>query len=155
MLEVKIIPAKETYSLRQEILRPHQDITQCQYEGDRDSTTKHYGLFATDTLIGILSLYKRDTNQVSKSEGWQLRAMGIQERFRGRGYASKLLLAAESDAKQQGTNYIWANARKAAVGFYQNYGYSIVGEEFLIQDIGPHYLIYKDIPEKTISNETS
>jgi len=145
MIEVKAIPAKETYSLRQEILRPHQEITQCQYEGDRDSTTKHYGLFSAGTLIGILSMYKRDSDIVGKPDGWQLRAMGVREGFRGRGYASKLVVVAEAEAKEQGAQYIWANARKAVVGFYQGLGYSVLGEEFMIEDIGAHYLVNKDM----------
>lgn len=105
----------------------------------------HFGLFSSDTLIGILSIYKKDHQEICASDGWQLRAMGIREGFRGKGYASRLLRAAESEATNRGAQWIWANARRIAVGFYQERGYSILGGEFTIQDIGPHYLVYKNM----------
>ena len=59
--------------------------------------------------------------------------------------AKDLLEYAEKKVIQSEANYIWANARTSAWGFYEKLGYKILGEQFEIKGIGPHYLIYKVI----------
>jgi hypothetical protein len=52
---------------------------------------------------------------------------------------------AETFCKKQKTTLIWFNARTSAVGFYKKMGYEIVGSEFEIKEVGPHFLMYKKI----------
>lgn len=129
--------------MRHEILRPHQGLEQCRYEGDLDPSTLHYGLLFSGELIGMLSMYERGHRDACATGGWQLRAMAVREQFRMNGYGTLLLRAAESHVRARGASCIWANARKNALEFYQKSGYAIRGDEFMVEDIGSHYLIYK------------
>ena len=145
MFTTRRIHVEETYQLRHEILRPHQALEQCQYPGDTDETTAHFGAFLSERIIGILSIYRVNSPKLAIPNGWQLRAMAVAEEARGKGYALVLLRVAENYASSMGGGYIWANARKIALGFYQNAGYEIRGDEFDIPDIGPHFLVCKEI----------
>ncbi len=144
-IRVVKIEAKDTYEIRNKILRPHQAIDKCQYPGDLDSTTAHYGVFERRGIVGILSIYKVQNKKIDIPDSWQLRAMATSEDVRGKGYGLKLLQEAESYVKTYEAKCIWANSRLGAVGFYKRSGYSSMGDEFHIQDIGPHYLVYKKV----------
>ena len=143
IIKIGRIKAKETYAVRHTILRPNQTIAQCQYPGDLDDSTAHFGAFQGLHLVGILSIYDANNNHFNDSHCWQLRAMATVESIRGQGCGLKLLRAAEEYTLKLGTGCIWANARINAVGFYQKAGYVITGEEFNVPDIGPHLLVYR------------
>lgn len=152
MIEIKRIRPEQTYALRHRILRPHQDIEDCRYPGDFDSTTAHFGAICSEEIVGILSVYKINHDAIDISDSWQLRAMATAESVRGKGYGAKLIEQVESAIANQDVQCIWANARINAVGFYQNLNYSIVGSEFDIPDVGPHQLVYKKITLPPESN---
>ncbi|MBL4584852.1 MAG: GNAT family N-acetyltransferase [Pseudomonadales bacterium] len=151
MATIKRITTQDTYALRQRILRPHQSLDHCQYPGDLDSTTVHYGVINAQAIVGILSLYRVNHEEIDIPQSWQLRAMATCESARGKGYGIKLIEKAESYIKSGYTHCIlgqciWANARTSALGFYQKLGYLSVGPEFDIPAVGPHYLCYKKLP---------
>ena len=139
------IEASDTLSMRHEILRPKSDISECIFEGDEDKTTVHLGAIENSTVVGIVSIYKRTCLNFSEGVGFQLRAMSTSSGTRGRGFGNKLLKAAEDYAKDEGANYVWANARSVAIGFYKKSGYSIESSEFEIEGVGAHYLIGKSL----------
>jgi len=45
MIQIKEIPSKETYIVRQPVLRKGKPIESCIFEGDDLETTYHFGLF--------------------------------------------------------------------------------------------------------------
>jgi GNAT superfamily N-acetyltransferase len=123
MKDVRKIKIEDTYALRHQILRPHQTIDQCRYPGDFDELTAHLGIFEADELVGILSIYKVQNNEIEIPDSWQLRAMATSTGARGKGYGFKLLNAAEVYASQHQALCIWANNNKWTV---------IVREEALV-----------------------
>jgi GNAT superfamily N-acetyltransferase len=141
LLNITKIHVEETYSLRHEILRPHQTIEQCRYPGDLDVTTAHYGAFISEEIVGILSVYKAKNDQIDVLESWQFRAMATKENVRGKGLALKLFKELELYVLSQGGRCIWANARSKAVGFYEKAGYFSQCTKFDITGIGSHYLV--------------
>lgn len=140
-MEIREISPSDTLELRQCVLRPGLRLDQCVYAGDDDSTTHHFGCIVDDGLVGIVSIYKRDKVDLYSGCGFQIRAMATAESFRGKGLGLDLLRAAEKKAFTLGADYIWANARIAAVGFYRKSGYTIGENEFEIIDVGPHVLV--------------
>ena len=42
-------------------------------------------------------------------------------------------------------NLLWFNARETAVDFYKKMGYTVIGESFIINDIGTHFVMYKKL----------
>jgi len=142
-LQLKEITAEQSFPLRHKILRPEQTLSDCCYEGDFEPTTVHIGAFLNSQLIGICSIYTATNLSLPTSDTCQLRAMATDESARGKGVGVQLLSAAETHAKRHGHSSVWANARQAALGFYQNLGYEVVGDEFDIAGVGPHTLVVK------------
>jgi len=149
-MKIVEIASKQTLILRQRILRQKLKPQDCYFPGDDDATTFHLGCKVDgqemtgqqeDDLVGIVSMYKRANDEVHSGCGYQIRAMASDERMRGKGVGLKLLVAAQSKAFDDGADYVWANARATAVGFYKKAGYEVHGAEFEIVGVGPHYLI--------------
>ncbi len=143
---IKKIKSIDTLSLRQEILLPGSEAAQCIYEGDDDNTTAHFGAIQNDTIIGIISIYKRSNTILCNDHGFQLRSMATAVNARGKGIGLKLLRESENYAEQNNCKYIWANARTVAIGFYKKAGYTTQSQEFEINCVGPHYLVRKNLP---------
>ena len=66
--------------------------------------------------------------------------MATLESYRGKGLSSSLLKIAFPTIQKNNVHKVWCNARVDAVGFYQKIGFEIIGEQFDIEDVGPHYL---------------
>jgi ribosomal protein S18 acetylase RimI-like enzyme len=62
---------------------------------------------------------------------------------RGRGLGAALLAACLDHARKQGAALVWCHARTSAVGFYVRAGFEVVGDEFVLPEIGPHFLMWK------------
>jgi len=142
-MEIQHINASETLSLRNKILRPDLELAECSYPGDNDSSTHHLGCIHNDNLVGIVSIYERVHEELHSGSSFQIRAMATSESVRGQGIGLKLLRAAEALAFNSGAEYIWANAREVAIGFYIKSGYKIKGKAFNIPNVGSHFLVYK------------
>lgn len=145
-MNVSEISAKDTWALRNEILRAGQDISTCVFAGDEAPDTRHFGAIDDEAnIVGIVSVYSKGCPAIQLDPAYQLRAMATSPRYRGRGVGRLLLAAAENYVKEKGALAIWANARTSALGFYINAGYQSVSEEFMIEGIGPHYLVVKSV----------
>ncbi|TPD65607.1 GNAT family N-acetyltransferase [Flavobacterium microcysteis] len=142
---IKEIPALETFSVRQPVLRPGKPIETCHFEGDNLESTKHFGLFSNEKLAGIASLFICATPFLKEEPQFQLRGMAVLPEFQKKGLGEALVKHAENDALERGGKIIWFNAREIAVTFYKKLGYEIVGEPFDIADIGKHYVMYKNL----------
>ena len=142
---IKEIPSKETYVVRQPVLRKGKPIESCVFEGDDLDTTHHFGLYSDKDLIGIISLFtKINTTFAEKNQG-QIRGMAVLDTHQKKGIGEALVRHCENYCLENGTDLIWFNARTAAVGFYKKMNYQTVGEAFDIKDVGEHYLMYKQL----------
>lgn len=142
---IKEIPALETFSVRQPVLRPGKPIETCHFEGDNLESTKHFGLFSNEKLAGIASLFIHSTPFIKEEPQFQLRGMAVLPEFQKKGLGEALVKHAENNALERGGKIIWFNAREIAVAFYKKLGYEIIGEPFDIADIGKHYVMYKKL----------
>ncbi len=59
---------------------------------------------------------------------------------RGRGYGVAVLRAGLDEAAARGAETVWCNGRTSARGFYEHQGFTVVGEEFDIESVGPHHV---------------
>lgn len=137
---IRRIATEETYPLRLKILRPGRPLSTAQFPEDACAT--HFGCFTNGALVGIATIFPQDLKGESKT-AWQLRGMAIEENCRGRGYGNLLVRSCCDFAHAQGAEVIWCNARLEAAPFYQKQGFAIRGEEFLIPDVGPHYVMWR------------
>ncbi len=145
-MQLRKIQYRSTLHLRQRLLRPNSHTEECVLLGDTDDHTQHYGYYKEASIVGVVSIYRRPNPKCWKGIGYQIRAMAVSEMHQGEGIGMQLLTAAEKDAFDQDADYIWANARVSARGFYQKAGYQTDGNTFNIEGIGPHVLVFKARP---------
>lgn len=138
---IKRINATQAYPLRQAILRPDGDINECIFDGDELETTQHFGYIDKGELVGIASVYQR-TYQGYQGRGLQLRSMAVASSVQGQGIGQKLLTAMCEELMDD-VDYLWANARVSALGFYCQANFDIDNNVFEIAGVGPHQHIVK------------
>lgn len=145
MIEIKEIKSEETIALRSKILRPGQDISNCIYTHDDDSSTLHLGAYVDGEQACIVSFYEESSPTFSDAYQYRFRGMATLETHRKKGLASALLAHAFKRLKDLKIDIAWCNARINALGLYQNLGMEICSEEFDIPSIGPHLLLKLDL----------
>lgn len=142
---IKEIPSKETYMVRQPVLRKGKPIESCIFEGDDLENTHHFGLFENENLTGIISLFEKINPIFADKNQAQIRGMAVLETHQKRGIGEALVKHCENYCNENDTDLIWFNARTAAVGFYKKMNYETLGEAFDIIDVGEHYLMFKKL----------
>lgn len=145
MYSIQKISAQDTYSVRHPVLRKGKPITTCHFDGDDLATTSHFGFFADQELVGVLSLFKKTNTLFLEKEQSQIRGMAILENQQKKGFGEALVQHCEKDCISKKVPLIWFNARIQAVGFYQKLGYTIKGNPFEIENIGEHIVMFKKL----------
>lgn len=142
---IKFILTEDTLNIRNEVLREGKiDPAACRFQTDDLPGTFHLGYFQENELLSIASFHPQ--NQAAYSGiGYQLRGMATLPRYQGKGLGNQLLNFAIVYLKGQKVNYLWCNGRKNALRFYQSIGFEIVSEEFELDNIGPHRVLYLKI----------
>lgn len=137
MIKIKNISTQDTYEIRLTVLRKNIDLPY-KFEGDNDKDTFHLGAFYQNELVGIATFMK-NTIDSEVEEQYQLRGMATLPKVRGKGAGKLLIEEAKRIIKEKGISFLWCNARIEAVGFYESLNFKIIGEEFEVQKVGPHY----------------
>ncbi len=138
-VEVRLIAAAETLPLRLAVLRPGRPIETAQFRGDDDAVSRHLGLFHRGELVGIASLFCVEPPGEPNLKAYQLRGMAIAPHCQRKGLGRLLLEACVECAHTAGAKVLWCNARTTAVEFYRRFGFEVIGDEFHIPDVGPHF----------------
>jgi GNAT superfamily N-acetyltransferase len=143
MIEIKEIKAEDTYPIRKAILREGMTLSH-EMNGDHDVETLHLGLFKSGELVCIGSFMKAP-KEIFEGSQYQLRGMASAKTAQGKGYGKLLLKEAELQLEQRGINVIWCNARIVALDFYKKLGYKTTGSVFDVDQVGPHYMMFKEL----------
>ena len=145
MHSIKQIPSRQTFEVRQPVLRPGKPVESCIFDGDDLSTTAHFGIYDNDTLVGVVSVFKSKSHLFDEENQFQLRGMAVLDSHQKQGIGEKLVHKAEEYISNNAGKLIWFNAREIAVGFYNRMGYNTTGDPFDIGDIGAHYVMFKNL----------
>lgn len=143
MYSIQKINSTETYPVRHIVLRAGKPIESCQFDGDELVSTHHFGYYLNNQIIGVISLFEIKNEQFVAQKPFQIRGMAVLPTYQKQGIGEALVSEAEKFCTTQKVDLIWFNARTSAVGFYKKMGYEIVGTEFEIKEVGPHFLMYK------------
>ena len=143
MIKIKNISAQDTYEIRLIVLRKNIDLPY-KFEGDNDKDTFHLGAFYQNELVGIATFMK-NTIDSELEEQYQLRGMATLPKVRGKGAGKLLIEEAKRIIKEKGISFLWSNARKEAVGFYESLNFKVIGEGFEVQKVGPHYKMVTEL----------
>lgn len=145
MIEVRKINPEMTYSLRHQILRPHQTLEDCKNETDHEAGGFHIGAFYQERLISVASFCIDKNPDFSSEKQYRLRAMATLEKYRRLGAGRAIVSYAESLIKKQGTELLWCKGRTNVQEYYHKLGFKAHGEVFDYPPIGPHIIMYKKL----------
>lgn len=143
MIVITEIKAEDTYPIRKAILREGMTLSH-EMIGDHEAETLHLGLFESDELVCIGSFMKA-SKEIFKGSQFQLRGMASAKTAQGKGYGKLLLQEAELRLEQRGIDVVWCNARIVALDFYKKMGYQLTGSVFDVDQVGPHYMMFKEL----------
>lgn len=146
---IRQITASQTYEIRGEILRPGQPEDRRRFSDDDHPKTLHLGAFKDDKLVGVATVQHHPVPGTTDASAWRLRGMATLPEVRGEGYGEKLLLATIGHVAAKGGTIYWCNARTPALGFYKKHGFEPSGEEFTIEESGPHYYMARRMVSET------
>lgn len=147
VIEVEVEQARleEVIDLRHTVLRSNQPRSSCYYTEDSYTHTIHFAAHLKDEIIGCASVYKEKHPDFSLKQSWRLRGMAVLETFQGQTIGTHMLETCINHAINMKGDVIWCNARIDAVKFYKQSGFKIIGDEFELPDIGPHFLMAKNL----------
>ncbi|WP_068994441.1 GNAT family N-acetyltransferase [Kangiella sediminilitoris] len=144
---IKEVPVEDIYPLRNKVLRPGQPVQSCHYDEDSMVGVFHLAAIENNRVVGIASFYPEAHPSLSADNAWRLRGMATDSDVRGQGIGRALLKHGINSCSLRGGNLLWCNARTAALPFYRKLDFEIQGNEFMIENIGPHYLMYYQISD--------
>ncbi|MBT4792770.1 MAG: GNAT family N-acetyltransferase, partial [Halobacteriovoraceae bacterium] len=110
-MNVKQIDAKDTYQLRNIVLRPNLPVKSCHFDHDKDESTFHLAAYIDDKLASIASFYMLNNDKLDDNFQYQLRGMATLVEYRAQGLSSALLRTAFPLIKKNHINTLWCNAR--------------------------------------------
>lgn len=137
-MQIKKLSIEEVLPLRSLVLRENRGIEFSGFAEDQLTETFHLGLVEEGEIVCIAS-FMPCAHQMFSNTGWQLRGMATHPGHRGKGLGAAILTHSKSFLLEAKADYLWCNARLSAVGFYQKCGFRVISEEFLIENIGPHF----------------
>lgn len=142
---IKFIEPEELLPIRNEVLREGRlTLDECRFPTDKIPGAFHLGYYANGQLACITSLYPQNYDRYAGT-GYQLRGMATLEQYRSKGLGTLLVNFAIVYLRGEKANYLWCNARKKALKFYQNVGFEVISAEFDVKGIGPHHVMYLKI----------
>ena len=144
-IHIRPMTSLEVRPLRLEVLRAGMVNQTVHFDGDDDPTTIHLGAFDQDqNNVGVSTWMQRPFPLAEEHKALQLRGMATAVNVQGQGIGALLLIAGQSHGREIGAHLIWANARDAALNFYNRHGYSTVGEGFIetVTQL-PHHKVVK------------
>lgn len=124
--------------LRYEILRKPLKLTFNNEDLEKERNDILIGAFEEDKMLGCCLLTQVDKDCI------RLRQMAVQNNLQGKGIGASLMNFAENVARDAGYKKLLMHARKTAIGFYEKFGYSAIGNEFTEVSI-PHFVMEKKL----------
>jgi GNAT superfamily N-acetyltransferase len=147
-MTTKNINAKDTFTIRQPVLRPDRPIEDCCFEFDNHVSSHHLGIEFNGEIIAILSALPIKCENFPNLMSMRLRGIATLHPFQKKGLGSQLMIEIEKRLlKLKKIKLLWLNARISAKSFYQNLGYKTIGKTLNVQGIGVHQFIYKKLLE--------
>ncbi|MFJ4845056.1 MULTISPECIES: GNAT family N-acetyltransferase [unclassified Streptomyces] len=138
-----VVPVEEIFDLRWTVLRPGLPRASAIFVEDGHPAAFHMaGYDGEGALAPVVTCVTLFPEQLPghQEAAYRIRGMATAAEVRGRGLGSALLGAALAEARERGAELVWCNGRTSARGFWEGQGFTAVGEEFVLQPAGPHFL---------------
>lgn len=146
---IKFVSNSDILPIRNQVLREGRlTPDECRFPTDDLPGSFHLGYFHNEQLACVVSFHVQNYGEFG-DRGYQLRGMATVPEYQSQGLGSQLVNYAIDYLQQQQTDYIWCNARKKAMPFYERLGFRVVSAEFYVPGIGPHYAMYRSLIESS------
>ncbi len=129
---------QQMVTLRFEIMRKPLGLTFSPEELAKEKNDILIGAFDEEEMTGCCILTDISNGSV------KLRQMAVLKNMQGKGIGETIIQFAENIARDKGYQTLTMHARDSAIGFYEKYGYKVVGEEFMEINI-PHHMMKKKL----------
>ncbi|HEY6169036.1 MAG TPA: GNAT family N-acetyltransferase [Verrucomicrobiae bacterium] len=140
---IRFITAEETLPLRSVVLREGRPFDQCRFAEDGQPGSFHNGGVSNGQIAAIASWYPKALDG-HDGRGFQLRGMAVAPDLQRSGIGHALLVFGEQHVRDHDlADFLWCNARVSAVPFYERNGWTVIGAEFEIPEVGPHRKMVK------------
>ncbi len=130
-------------SIRYAVLREPLRLTyeSTLFEGDALPSARHFIAYSLDDEpIGCATVHVSvDPSNPSLGTA-QLRGMAVNNSLQRSGVGSSIIEALYLFADEHGLA-LWCKARESAVGFYAKHGWEIEGPQFMVEGVGPHFIM--------------
>ena len=150
------VSAETVRPLRTRILRPGWTDRLATYDQD-DTVAVHIAAYRAGESEpdGVGTIYPESPPDAHRDQipawayrpgaSWRLRGMATSEAARGTGLGRVVLEDCFDVVRAHRGRVLWCNARIGAVSFYERLEMVCVGPEFDIPDIGPHYVMWREV----------
>jgi ribosomal protein S18 acetylase RimI-like enzyme len=125
-------------ALRNQILRKPLGLEYSDDELAQEKKETLIAAFEEDEILGCCVLSNIGNGR------FRLRQMAVKNEVQGKGIGASIMSFAETIAKDKGFKFMVLHARETAVGFYEKFGYKVVGDVFIEVNL-PHYLMEKEL----------
>ncbi|MDQ2849079.1 MAG: GNAT family N-acetyltransferase [Actinomycetota bacterium] len=103
--------------------------------GDSGEGVLHLGGFAKDVrLVAVGSTVEHECPDRPGVPALYLWAMAVDPQYQRRGVGTELVERLRSIARNRGVEFLWADARESALGFYAKCG-ATVGEDSYVDEV--------------------
>jgi GNAT superfamily N-acetyltransferase len=138
-VKVEAVAEEVTLPLRQAVLRPSMTIEELARAGHGGPDVLWCAAYDdAGEVVGTGSVSRGSPPWAPDEPAWRIRAMAVSPDRRGHGIGSAVLAALVDHVRRRGGALAWCNARTPARGLYARAGFRPVGNEFALDDIGPH-----------------
>jgi ribosomal protein S18 acetylase RimI-like enzyme len=124
--------------LRNQILRKPLGLTFTNEELENEKNEILIAAFEEDEILGCCVLCPIE------NERFRLRQMAVKDDVQGKGIGASIMSFAETIAKDKGYKYMLMHARDSAIGFYEKFGYKVIGTPFIEVNL-PHHIMEKEL----------
>ncbi|MEE4544416.1 GNAT family N-acetyltransferase [Streptomyces sp. V4-01] len=158
-----VVPVEEIFALRWAVLRTGMPRRTAVYPEDARPDVFHIAAYDEHGAVrGCVTFFPdpapalgRGYSQGEAAAAYRFRGMGSAPEVRGQGFGAAALKAGLAECARRGARLAWCNGRTSAAGFYEHHGFTAVGEEFVIEPSGPHYVFVTEklVTEKLVTGE--
>lgn len=144
--QVVHLPLSDIMALRVAVLRQGTPVTTCDYPEDLYDDAIHLGIKRGGVVVATSTWFAKECPEESSRFAVQLKGMAVDTRLQGEGLGALLIDAGITHAVARGADLVWARARDSAMGFYEQCGFTSVGEQFIDGPTAmPHHIVIRRI----------
>jgi predicted GNAT family N-acyltransferase len=129
---------QQMIQLRSQILRQPLGLSFSPEELEKEKNDILIAAFDDDDMLGCCMLCPVDNNTL------RLRQMAVNNNLQGKGIGASIMSFAENIARDKGYKNMMMHARDSAIGFYEKFGYKVMGDEFIEVNV-PHHVMVKPL----------